>query len=122
MHHLQITVCGHEDSDAEERAALARSLAEALHENDSVARVEVPRYSAPPDAKGTGIDLAALAITAVGGLPGLIAFMEAWRGRQRAGTIVIEIDGDRLELTDVTDEERARAIDAWVQRHGGADD
>jgi hypothetical protein len=33
---------------------------------------------------------------------------------------VLEIDGDRVELTGASDAERSRALDAWLARHGDA--
>lgn len=70
-----------------------------------------------------------VALAASGGvLTTLIGALQAWLLRSSARQVVVEIDGDRLEVTGVSNEERRRLIAAWLDRHqptagkGQADD
>ncbi|MGI9113172.1 MAG: effector-associated constant component EACC1 [Gaiellaceae bacterium] len=81
---------------------------------------------APPGAKGIGSgDLGSLLVvlTASGGvLTTLVGTLQAWLLRHSGSQIVVEIDGDRLELTGATDDELRRALEVWLARHDGGGD
>ena len=53
-----------------------------------------------------------------GVLTTLVGMLQAWLLRQSGSKLLVEIDGDRIELTGATDEERRRALDTWLARHG----
>jgi membrane-associated two-gene conflict system component 1 (EACC1) len=116
--HVRLTVDAGPGSDAEETAELADRLREELeaHEVDAEA---VPA-AAPEGSKGLGVDVGSLlvALSASGGvLTTLIGTLQAWLLRQSGSKLLLEIDGDRIELTGASDEERRRALDAWLARH-----
>ena len=89
----------------------------------------MPRRGVPPDWKTT---LAAIAGgaggAALGGL--IVRFAKSskvlrqvvdtvrdWLTRNEAESVRMEIDGDILEITGATTEERRMLIESWVQRH-----
>jgi hypothetical protein len=108
---------GADDADT---AELATRLREELvaHDFDPVARPA----AAPPGAKGVGSDEVGsmlIVLAASGGvLTTLLGTLQAWLLRNSGSQVVVELDGDRLELTGATDEERRRALDVWLARHG----
>lgn len=69
-------------------------------------------------ADPAGVDSLLIALAASGGvLTGLIGLLQAWLLRGSARTQVVELDGDRLELSAATSEERRRLTNAWLSRH-----
>lgn len=107
------------DADDAETAELVARLREELatHELDPVALPTAP----PSGAKGVGeaVGPLLLVLGASGGvLTTLVGMLQAWLLRQSGGKLLVEIDGDRIELTGATDEERRRALDTWLARHG----
>jgi Effector Associated Constant Component 1 len=116
--HVQVTVDGGPGADADETAELASRLREELvaHELDT----ESLPAAAPEGSKGLGVDIGSLLVvlSASGGvLTSLIGTLQAWLLRQSDSKLLLEIDGDRIELTGVSDEERRRALEAWLARH-----
>ena len=76
---------------------------------------------APPGAKGVasgdvGSILVVLA-TSGGVLTTLLGMLQAWLLRQSGSRIVLEVEGDRVELTGTSDDERRRALEFWLARH-----
>jgi len=108
---------GADDGDT---AELATRLREELvaHDFDPVATPS----TAPQGAKGAGSgELGSLLVVlaASGGvLTTLLGTLQAWLLRNAGSQVVVELDGDRLELTGATDDERRRALDSWLARHG----
>ncbi len=106
---------GADDADAAELAEQLRTELVA-HDLDPV----VPDSTAPVGAKGVGLDIGALlvALAASGGvLTTLLGVLQSWLLRHSGSRIIVEIDGDRVELTGATDEERRRALESWLARH-----
>jgi Effector Associated Constant Component 1 len=106
---------GADDAETAELAARLRDelLAHELEPQDV-------STTAPPGAKGLGVDVGSLLVVlaASGGvLTSLIGTLQSWLLRQSGSKLLLEIDGDRIELTGATDEERRRALDAWLARH-----
>lgn len=106
---------GADPADHESLAGRLRSeLVE--HELDPV----LPQSTAPAGAKGPGTEAGSLllALAASGGvLTSLVGLVQAWLLRNAGSTVVVEIDGDRVELTGATDEERRRALEVWLAKH-----
>jgi hypothetical protein len=115
---IVVSVDAGPDADDAEKAELASRLREELaaHALDPQA---LPSAS-PAGAKGFGVDVGSLLVVlaASGGvLTSLIGTLQSWLLRQSGSKLLLEIDGDRIELTGVSDEERRRALDAWLVRH-----
>ena len=108
---------GADDADT---AELATRLREELvaHDFDPI----TPQAAAPPGAKGVGsgeVGSLLIVLAASGGvLTTLLETLQAWLLRNSGSQVVLELGGDRLELTGATDEERRRALDLWLARHG----
>jgi membrane-associated two-gene conflict system component 1 (EACC1) len=115
---LVVQVAGYADSDARERAELAWGLQEQLRKLD-VEDVSPPTGDAPGGAKGSAFDWAQLVVTLAGSLPPVVTAVRAWLGHHAGVSIALEIDGDRIELSDASPSERRALFDAWMTRHGG---
>jgi Effector Associated Constant Component 1 len=107
---------GFPDSDPEERAELTSRLRDDLlaAEVGSVAR---PNAGAPAGAKGAALEWAQLVVTLTGSLPALIAAVRAWQDRHPRTSVTLEIDGDRVTLSDGRSEEGRALLEAWLHRH-----
>ena len=116
---LLVTVDAGRGADVEDTAELAARLREELvaNELDPV----TASTDAPPGAKGLGaaeVGSMLVVLAASGGvLTTLIGTLQAWLLRHADSTVVLEVDGDRLELTGATDDERRRALEHWLARH-----
>jgi len=59
-----------------------------------------------------------VSLGASGGLlPSLIGSVQSWLSRKENQKITMEIGGDKLELTGISDEQKEKLIDAWISRH-----
>jgi Effector Associated Constant Component 1 len=114
---LNVHVAGYPDSDAHERASLARGLQDELLRLD-VERISRPSLAAPAGAKGSALEWAQLAVTFAGALPPLVAAARGWLARHPGASITLEIDGDRLELAELRSSEIRAEVAAWMKRHG----
>ena len=47
----------------------------------------------------------------------VVRTVKEWVGRDAKRTVVLELDGDRLEVAGVSSEEQERLISAWLARH-----
>lgn len=113
---LQLYVDGYPDSDSRERAELAQGVRRDLLELD-VEQVAMPSAAAPEDAKGSAVEWAQLVVTLAGTLPPVIAALQSWLRRHPGASLTVEIDGDRITLTEASARERRELIDAWLHRH-----
>jgi NADPH-dependent ferric siderophore reductase len=114
---VDVAVFGHPDSDTAERASLTRDLLRVLDEAPAVHAVDSETIEAPPGAKGVGLDVASLVVTMVSALPGLLAIVNTWRDRNRGCRVIVELDGDRLDLADATNEQQTALVEQWLARH-----
>jgi hypothetical protein len=117
MRVVRLHIAGYPDSDDQERAELSWRLEQELRELD-VDDVSPPGAEVPEGAKGSVLEWTQLVVSFAGSLPPLVAAVRAWLGRHEGASITIEIDGDRLTLSDASARERSEFIDAWMARHG----
>jgi Effector Associated Constant Component 1 len=117
MIEVRLHVAGYPDSDAEERAELTWRLEQELRELD-VEDVSRPGCNVPAGAKGSALEWAQLVVSFAGALPALVAAVRGWQGRHQGASITMEIDGDRLTLTDLPADERSDLLETWMARHG----
>jgi hypothetical protein len=115
---MRVEISGYADSDAEERAELARRLESELSELD-VEEVVHPADEVPSGAKGDAVQWAQLAVTFAGSLPALIGGIRGFVGRHPGAAVCVEIDGDRLSLGEARTDEQRALVEAWIARHGG---
>jgi hypothetical protein len=119
MTEIRLHIGGYADSDPEERAELAWHLKHELHELDLDDISHASAGETPLGAKGSGVEWAQLVVTFAGSLPALVAMVHSWLDRHPQSSITLEIDGDRLTLTEPSASERSELIAAWMGRHGG---
>jgi hypothetical protein len=112
-----VHVGGFPDSDPEERAALAWGLRDDLIASE-VGSVSHPPAVAPAGAKGVALEWAQLLVTLAGTVPGLVATVRAWQVRHPHSSVTLEIDGDRVTLSDGASPEGRALLEAWLHRHG----
>jgi len=114
---IRLSVLGLVDSDDAERAHLARELEGALGRR-GVADIGHPAAVAPAGSKGAAVEWTQLVLGFTGSLPGLLAFIQAWRQDHGEPSITVAIDGDQITLERPSTDERAALVDAWLARHG----
>lgn len=112
------------EADAEEAERLTRQLRRELLELDVESADLVREGEAPAKAKaGDPVAWGELLLTLAasgGALTALVKALQAWVTRQNQSSLSLEIDGDKLEVTGASTEERERLIMAWLSRHTGA--
>jgi hypothetical protein len=111
-----VEVDGFPDSDPEERAELAWRLQDELTASE-VGTVSRPAAAAATGAKGPALEWAQLVVALAGSLPGLVAAVRAWQDRHPHASVTLELDGDRVTLSDGTSREGRELLAAWLQRH-----
>lgn len=117
----RIVLSADPQADPQEIAQLMERLCGevAEHEFDLVAD---PAVAPPPGAAKAGdpagVSSVLIALAASGGVvTSLVGLLQGWLARSSARALVLEIDGDRLELVAATSEERRRLTNAWLSRH-----
>jgi len=108
-------------ADDAETAELRYHVRSMLAEHEFDVTDQPPQAAVPTGAKAgdpAAVSSLVVVLAASGGvLTTLIGALQAWLVRSSARHVVVEIDGDRLELTGVTGEERKRLMAAWLDRH-----
>lgn len=109
-----------EDSDQAELDALTRQLRGRLLELD-VYRVELDRSGqAPAGAKpGEVITLGALVVTtAPFALRSVVRLLHTWLENRPIRVVTMTIDGDSIEVQNLSSEDQRRLIEAFIAEHG----
>ncbi len=111
------------DASDEELEELAQQLRGELLELD-VDDVEfVEEGAAPKGTKGaSSIDASGLLVTLAtsgGVLTPLINALQSWLSRDERRSVVIEMDGDRLEVSNISSEEQQRLVEIYLKKHSG---
>jgi hypothetical protein len=110
------------ESDREEQELAIRRLRRELSEFDSGVVRPVAAPATPPGSGAidpVAIGAIVLALSASGGVfVAIVETVKDWLGRQAARhRITLTIDGDSIELTRATAEERQALVEAFVRRH-----
>jgi hypothetical protein len=117
----RVVVFADRGADAQDLAELVGRLRAEVVEHEFDLVHDLAGEPVPDGAKAAdpaGVDSLLIALAASGGvLTGLIGLLQAWLLRGSARTLVVELDGDRLELSAATSEERRRLTNAWLSRH-----
>ena len=116
---VNVTVVSDGGADEEEISSQRLLVRSMLVESDFDVSDEInPAPQGAKAADAVTINSLVVALAASGGtLATLIGALQAWLLRSSARHVVVELDGDRLELHGVTTEERQRLTDAWLDRH-----
>jgi hypothetical protein len=120
---LMVNIGASPNTDSEGLATLTRQLREDLLELD-VETVDLVRAGKAPEGAKAGdpVTWGALlvALVASGGvLTTLVNTLQSWLTRHERRSVILEIDGDKLEVTGVSSEEQQRLVNTWLSRHGG---
>ena len=109
------------ETDPEDRERLGRQLRNELRDLDVDDVATVESGPAPPGSKGVGMALTEWLVTLSGGggvFVSVIGTIKTWlSGRAGAHKVTVTIDGDTLELSNATAEERAELVETFVRRH-----
>ncbi len=117
---VTVRVLAAQDYDAQELTSLARGLRRELLELD-VDDVELaPVWHPPAGAKGLGATVGTLVVR-VGvsvAVRKLVEAVRRWAARDDARSAEIEIDGVRLNVTGISDDQQKQLIDVYLERLG----
>lgn len=117
------------DADVEELAELTRQLRSEILCLEDVASVDFMSLGKDPEgSKALGAaSIGSLLVTltpACKMLTTLITAIQSWLSirepsetARKLSTIILEIDGDKLEVANITSEERQHLINLWVDHH-----
>jgi hypothetical protein len=75
-----------------------------------------PEGSRGADAAAVGLLLVQL-LPALPGIRDVVRVVRAWAAQSPSRTAVLEIDGDRLEVTGISAPEQAELVRLWSARH-----
>lgn len=118
---LVLSIKADPETDAEELEELTRQLREEIMELDVESADFAGVEEVPAGAKVVEpISLGTVLVTllATGGvITTLINAIQAWLTRHERQSITIEIDGDKLEITGISDGEKQQLVNAWIHRH-----
>lgn len=116
-----------DDADDQRLATLTAYLRTELLRLDVEDVTTASLGEAPPGTKGSSelADIAGLVVTlgqSADSLRSVIAAIQAWlpRGIGHLRSVNLEIDGDKIELSNATRTDQAQLIQLFVSRHGPA--
>jgi hypothetical protein len=118
------SIPGEEDIELEELERNTQNLHDELNELDVIEKVDLITKGEAPDGSKSGVEmvvgslLATLATSAGSALiPGIVNTLKSWLTRHEKRKITLEIGGDKLEVTGISDNEQQKLINAWLSRH-----
>lgn len=119
---LRLDVAVETDADAAELDDAASQLQRELLELDVAAVERVPGERPPPGTRsgeatllgGISVDLGRVALAAV------IGAIQGWMARRSARKVTVTLGDDSIELTNVSDEDQRRLINAFLSRHASS--
>lgn len=117
--HLEITEDGADDVWMD---GVTGDLLRELRTRD----LEVERVSLTPPLgakSGMGFTLATIAVTAAGSpvIAELVGILRDWLRRGRERTVRLTYQGETIELSSATAEERSFIVEAWLREKGARD-
>ncbi|KXK60320.1 hypothetical protein AWW66_19575 [Micromonospora rosaria] len=101
----------------EEVSSLARAVAES---GDLLPITAIAPEAGPPGAKGLAETLGVIALAVTSSPQALTAAIEAigsWLVTSSSRSVIVEIDGDRLEVANPTRDETRALVELFVRRH-----
>jgi hypothetical protein len=116
-----------EEEDPEEIERITYNLRDDLAEVDAIEKVDLVTKEGEkaPEGSKAGAEVAALgsllvtlgASAASSVIPNLTSSLQSWLTRHERRKISLEIGGDKLEMTGVSDQQQQQLIEAWISRH-----
>jgi hypothetical protein len=118
---LQLSVDAGSGADDDELERLAQSLRSELLELDVGSVSQVSAGEVPEGARGVEVlALGALVVRLARNselLTAVARTVGGWLASDKDRRVRMEIDGDVLELTAVSDADQERLVTAWIERH-----
>jgi len=123
---IEILLNEMDDNDPEELELDTQNLRNELTEVNEIEKVDfVTNAEKGPEGSKAGGDIAALGslLVTLGAsagstvIPSLANTLQSWLTRHERRKISLEIAGDKLEITGVSDEQQQRLIDVWISKH-----
>ena len=120
---------GHYDSEELER--ITYSLRDELSELDAIEKVDlVTKEGKAPEGSKAGAEVIALGslLVTLGtsalstAIPSLSNALQSWLTRHERRKISLEIGGDKIEVTGVSDEQQQQLIKSWLSNHSRSKD
>jgi hypothetical protein len=113
---IQIEAAGEEEYLAEVTQELKRDILALDVEKVQLKRSESVIKGSKGDAVTWGQLL--IAFAASGSVfTTLITLFQAWVTRNERRALILEVEGDKLEITGISADEQQRLIDEWLSRH-----
>jgi len=112
-------------ADAERIDELTGYLRSELLQLDVADVTRAPGGEAPPDARAIDVAMVGALLVSLGsaasGINEVVTAVRGWlsRGGGARRSVKITIDGDELELSEVSLAQQNRLVDIFVQRHSG---
>jgi hypothetical protein len=116
---LRLDVGLGEEADAAELDDETAQLRDELLELD-VSRVERPTAGpAPEGARAAEVAVLGTLLVEVGRgvIGGVVRAIEAWVVRRRTRSVKLTLDGDSIELSNVSDADQRRMLEVFLVRH-----
>lgn len=106
-------------ADAAQLEIATGRLARELNDVDDVQASRARAVPAPPGARGTGLEIAALVVTLADSraLAAAVTTVQRWLHWHSSRKISIKIDSDELIIEGVKSDEADELIRAWLSRH-----
>ncbi len=116
---LTLAIDGGPDTDANEVSELTAQLRQRLLELDVDAVELVRSQDVPAGAKpGDAISLGALIVTlAPAAMTAVIGLLKDWLTSRPVRSARLTIDGDSIELSNVSPEDQEKLTEAFIERH-----
>jgi hypothetical protein len=117
------------DEDSEDLERITHNLRNELAEIDIIEKVDLvtKEGEAPKGSKAGGevVALGSLLVTlgtaAVStAIPNLSNALQSWLTRHERRKISLEIGGDKIEVTGISDEQQQQLIESWISRHSSS--
>jgi hypothetical protein len=120
------------DEDPENLERITHNLRDELTEIDTIEKVDLvskegEEGKAPEGSKAgaeviaLGSLLVTLGTSAVStAVPSLSNALQSWLTRHERRKISLEVEGDKIEVTGVSDEQQQRLIESWISRHSSS--
>lgn len=117
---INLTIDTRPGTDIGELAALTQRLRTELLYLD-VEDVELVKAGPPPTGSkaGDAVTWGALLVTlgSSGVLPAVVGTVQSWLTRNNQRSVTLEIDGEKLVVSNASPEQQQLLIDSWMQRH-----
>jgi hypothetical protein len=118
MPQMTVHIKPEEEDDKQEIDSLSRSLRDDLSHLD-VEEVHLLYEKPPPDSKAVeGAAIGSMIVDFGGGaaIKEVPQTVQAWIQRNENRSIILEIEGDKIDVKGISGKDQQKIIDAWIMR------